>query len=86
MSQLITVTTFSKLAVVDQPVTTAIPMVINVARIVSITTRAVAFQTTGVTNVVYALPVNNTTYQITLVCTETRAALLALANSNAIAT
>jgi len=86
LANLIPITSFSKLANQEVSGTTTTPLVINVANIIAISTRVTPFSTTGITDVLYSLPVNNTSYQITLVCTETRAALLALANANAVAT
>lgn len=81
MANLIPVTSFSKLANQETTATAAQDLVINVANILSVSTRVTAYQTTGVTNILYALPVNNMTYQINLIVTETRAAVLALANA-----
>lgn len=85
MSNLIKVTTFS----VPSNVNTGVPidgkvaaaLIINVNNILSVQTRATPYLTTGVTNLVISYPINESVTQMTLVCTETADAILALANA-----
>jgi len=86
MSRLINVTSFSKLAYQETTVTTAVPLVINVDNIISVSVRSSATLPSGVTTILYAMPYNQMTYQIPLVVTETVAAVVTAANANAIAT
>lgn len=84
MANLITVTTFSPMAQAingqaEAKVATAIT--INVKNIISVKTRTAAFQTSGVTNLVYALPVNESMQQVTLICTEAASAIVTAANA-----
>jgi hypothetical protein len=89
MSNLITVTTFTSLS---QSINgngdgaAAVAKLINVRDIVEVKTRTTAYLTTGVTDVKYKYQVNNQLFVITLIVTESQAALLTAANSNAIAT
>lgn len=55
---------------------------INTKNIVSVQTRATAYQTTGVTDIVYEVPVNNSKIQAVLVVTETQAAVVTAANAS----
>lgn len=86
MGNLITLTSFSPVSNPPTAGATASAVLVNVSRIISVKTRTTAYNTTGVTNVVYALPVNNTFAQIELIVTEAQAAILTAANSNAVAT
>lgn len=61
---------------------TASTRLINVRNIISVKTRATAYLTTGVTDVVYSYPVNEAMVQVTLICTETQAAILTAANAS----
>lgn len=84
MANLIVVTTFSPMSQAingqaEAKVATAIT--INVANIISVKTRPTAFQTTGITNLVYALPVNESMQQVTLICTEAATAIVTAANA-----
>jgi len=84
MANLITVTTFSSLSQAingQAEATTATAVIINVKNIISVKTKVTAFQTTGVTDVLYEYPVNEAVFQVRLICTETAAAILALANA-----
>jgi len=60
---------------------TAVAKVYNVENIISVSTRATAYRTTGITDVVIEYPVNQSVIQVPLICTETRAAILALMNA-----
>lgn len=66
----------------DQPATTASAIYINPARIISVKTRATAYLTTGITDVLYAVPVNNSELQVTLIVTQTAAAVNTAANAS----
>jgi len=82
LANLITVTAWNKLSNNEQLVNTAAtPITISVARIISVQTRPVAYQTTGITNIMYNLGVNNMTYQINLIVTEAVAAIITAANA-----
>ena len=81
MAQVINVTSYSKLANAEVSATSTSPLVISVNRIIAIQTRATPYNTNGVTNITYALPTGNTTYQITLVVTEALAALVTACNA-----
>lgn len=81
MANLIQVQSFSKLAYQETTVTTAQPLVINVSRIISVSARTSTTLPTGVTTILYELPYNQMRYQISLVVTDTVAAVLAAANA-----
>lgn len=81
MANAFTVNTFTKLNYQQDTVTAAVPIVLTSARVISVSTRNNPFLTTGITDVVYELPINQSRYQVVLVCTETRAAILALINA-----
>lgn len=84
MATLITVTSYSKLANQDTTGLTTSPLVINTSRIISVSTRATPYNTNGITNVLYALPVNQATYQVNLVVTEAASAIQTAANAAAV--
>ena len=65
---------------------TASAVLINVNRIVSVKTRATAYLTTGITDVVYDYRINGVQFFVALIVTEARAAILTSANANAVAT
>lgn len=84
MANLITVTTYSSLSQSQNGKPAALPgvaTVINVDKIISITTRSNTALPLGVSVVLYEVPINEASTQVELICTETRAALLALANA-----
>ena len=81
MANLIQLSSFSPVAVVPTPSTTASDVLVNVSNIISVKTLDTAYETTGVTQVNYLLPVNNTSYVIELIVEETQAAVLAAANA-----
>lgn len=82
MANLIAVTSYNKLNPnVELSGTTTTATVIAVNKIIGVTTRATAYNTTGVTDILYSFPVNNAEKQIVLTVTETRAAVLAAANA-----
>lgn len=81
MANLIQLSSFSPIAVVPTPSTTASDVVVNVSNIISVKTLATPYETTGVTQVNYLLPVNNTSYVVELIVEETLAAVLAAANA-----
>lgn len=84
---LIQVTSWNKLSYLPEQYTaTAVTVLINPARIVSVQTRATPYNTTGVTNIIYEFPFNQMRYQVQLVVTETQAAILTAANANVVAT
>jgi len=80
-ANLIPVTSFSKLANQETSGTTTQTLYINPRFILSVSTRATPYATTGITNILYELPVNQASYQINLVVTETAAAIMALTNA-----
>lgn len=59
----------------------ATSVIINTKNILSVKTRATAFRTTGVTDVVYELPVNRSRQSIVLVVTEAASAVVTAANA-----
>lgn len=84
MANLITVTTFSSLSqAINGPkeATTATPLVINVKNILAVKTRTNPLNTTGITDVLYELPYNQSKLQVTLVVTEAAAAIVTAANA-----
>lgn len=81
MANLIKVTSFSKLAYQETTVTTAAPLILNVKNIISVSTLATPFQSTGVTKILYELPYNQMHYQVGVIVTETADAVLAAANA-----
>lgn len=62
--------------------TTATTRLINVRNILSVKTRATAYRTTGIVDLVYAWPVNEAITQVTFIITETQAAILTAANAS----
>lgn len=60
-------------------------VLVNVNSIISVQTRATAYQTTGVSNVLISVPLNQTAQQVQLIVTEARSAILTAANANAAA-
>lgn len=82
MANLISVTSWSPLSLNNEtPLSAAAVVLINPAKILSVKTRGTAYATTGVTDIVYEYPINQMHYQLTLIVTETRAAVLAAANA-----
>lgn len=84
MANLITINTYSSLnqAVNGKaPALPAVETVINVNKIISITERTSTTLPLGVSVVLYEYPVNQSVLQIELICTETVAAIVALANA-----
>lgn len=87
MGNLIQVTTFTNPAKAETGLadsaapTAAKTLVISTSRIIAVQTRPTAYRTTGITDVTYNYPINEATLQVTLVCTETQAAILALGNA-----
>jgi len=65
---------------------TAVAMNINANNILKVTTRTTALNTTGVTDILYDMPINQMHYQVVLTVTQTAAAILTAANANVIAT
>ena len=82
MANLIQVNTFTKLGYQDETVTTAVPLVLNVKKIISVSVRASTVLPTGVTTILYEFPYNQMTYQKGIIVTETVAAVLAAANAD----
>jgi len=84
-AQLISVTSFQALNNVDGPATTSSVIVINPARIIAVKTRASAYRTDGITDIVYELPVNQKKYQVILIVEESAAEIITAANANVVA-
>lgn len=61
---------------------TASTRLINTNKILSVKTRATAYRTTGIVDVVYEWPVNEAVTQVTFIVTETQAALLTAINAS----
>lgn len=83
MANAITVNTYSSLSQSlngKAPALPAVPVVINVNKIISITTRTNTALPLGISSVTYEVPINESSTQVELICIETRAALLALIN------
>jgi len=80
-ANLIPVNSFSKLSNQETSATATSLLYINPRNILSVTTRPTAYQTTGVTNILYELPYNQVRYQVNLIVTETAAAVMALTNA-----
>lgn len=84
MAKLIALTSYNGVdpnSAQDPTATTTQTVYINPDLIVDVQTRTPAYNTTGVTNVFYNLPVNNSNVMITLVVTQTAAAVAALAQA-----
>lgn len=81
MATLITVNSFTPLDNISSDKNAASSVTINTSRIVSVKTRGTAYRTTGVTDLVYALPVNQKTYIVNLIVTEAASALITAANA-----
>ena len=62
--------------------TTSSTRLINCRNILSVKTRATAYRTTGIVDLVYAWPVNEAVTQVTFIITETQAAILTAANAS----
>lgn len=77
---LITVTSWTKLNGEYNSAATAIT--INPANIISVSLKATAYQTTGVTEILYNNGFNNDERQSTLIVTEAVAAIITAANAN----
>lgn len=60
---------------------TATAILINVNKIISVTTRPTAYLGTGITNVLYAYRINETETQVNLIVTQALSAVLASANA-----
>jgi len=80
-ANLIPVTSYSKLSNQETSATVTQTLYINPRNILSVTTRTTAYNTTGVTNILYELPYNQARYQVNLIVTETAAAVMALTNA-----
>lgn len=82
MAQLITVTAWNKLTPTpDSYNKTATSLVLNVRNILAVKTRTTAYQTTGVTDILYEFPVNEARYQVNLIVTEALSAIVTAANA-----
>lgn len=81
MANLITVNSFNELSIVGTNGKVAKPISINVKNIIGVKTRTNPYLTTGVTDILYSLPVNNTNYQVNLIVTETASAVVTAANA-----
>lgn len=81
MANLITVTSWTKLDYQNSENAAATAIVINTSKIISVSTRAVPFKTTGITDIVYDLSLNQMHYQPVLTVTEAEAALITAANA-----
>lgn len=81
-ANLISVTSWTKLDYQNSPYSVATAIGINADKIISVTTRATALNTTGITDIVYELPFNQMNYQPVLTVTQTAAAIQAAISSS----